>query len=147
MTLYCRRGSACYGKHTDTLNITPRDVNVFSVTFDSDLKVNIHRNVDTYATKVVGIVGTGSGSWDGTQQNIFRKQVCTDANGLTILRVGSGIHLMRRNIMWAELYFGDYETLTLFYNAFLALRYYGPNPPPIQESEMWPDGEDLLFSG
>jgi len=107
----------------------------------------MHRNIDTGAAKVVCTVGPNGGSWDNGRQNGYRKQVCTDANGLTIHRVGSGIHLMRSNLMWAVLYFGDYETLTLFYNAFLALRYYGPDPPPTLESDMWLDGEDLLFSG
>lgn len=137
----------------ENLNLAPEDDNVFLVTFDNDLVLRMYRNTITGAAKVVCTVGpaggsnASNGSWDNGRSHGFRKQVCTEANGLSILRVGSGIHLMRRNILWAQLYFGDFETMTLFYNAFLALRYHGPNPPPPTTNELWLDGEVLLFSG
>lgn len=108
--------------------------------------LRMFRNEHTEAAKVVCTVGGGGGSWNNGRRNGYRFQTFIDASFLTISRVGSGIHLMRRGIMWARLYFADYETLTLFYHAFLALRYQAPNAPVPKESEYWLDGERLMFS-
>lgn len=141
-----RQGSQCYGMPMETLNMAPEEHEIFRVEFDNDLMLRMFRNEHTEAAKVVCTVGGGGGSWNNGRRNGYRFQTFIDASFLTISRVGSGIHLMRRGIMWARLYFADYETLTLFYHAFLALRYQAPNAPVPKESEYWLDGERLMFS-
>ncbi|KAF8541034.1 hypothetical protein BDD12DRAFT_830974 [Trichophaea hybrida] len=84
--------------------------------------------------------------WSSGRRNGYRYQTAINASKLDIARVGPGIHLMRRNLVWACLYFADFETLTLFYHAFLALRYSAPSAPIPKESEYWLDGESLMFS-
>lgn len=114
---------------------------------DNDLTLRLFRNERTEAAKVVCTVGGNGSSWNnGRRNSAFRYKSALDATLLTIKRDGSAIHLMRRNILWAVLYFVDYEMLTLFYHIFLALRYNAPNAPLQQESELWLDGEELIFS-
>jgi len=105
------------------------------------------RNDITQGAKVVCTVGGGGGSWNNGRRNGgYRFQTYIDAHLLTIKREGPGILLCRRNIVWACLYFADFETMTLFYHAFLALRYHSPNAPLPAESEYWLHGEKLMFS-
>ncbi|KAI5788402.1 hypothetical protein EDC01DRAFT_717829 [Geopyxis carbonaria] len=141
-----RHGSRCFGMPMETLNMAPEEVEIFRVEFDNDLMLRMFRSEINQAAKVVCTVGGGGGSWNNGRRNGYRFQTFVDASLLTISRVGSGIHLMRSNHTWAQLYFADYETLTLFYHAFLALRYQAPDPPGSQESEYWLDGERLMFS-
>lgn len=131
---------------------------------DNDLTLRMFRNETTAESKVVCTVGGGGGSWSNGRRNGYRFQTFIDASLLTISRVGSAIHLKRRNISWAELYFADYESkfapyylyrnttlmpyvaTVLFYHAFLALRYYGPNSRAPEPTEHWLNDEELKFS-
>lgn len=114
--------------------------------FDSDLMLRMFRNDATEEAKVVVTIGGNGGSWSSGGRNGYRFQTCIDASLLNVSRIGPGIHLMRRNLVWACLYFADFETLTLFYHAFLALRFRAPSAPVAKESEYWLDGESLMFS-
>jgi len=108
--------------------------------------LRMFRNEATEEAKVVCTKGGSGGSWSSGRRNGYRFQTATNASKLDIARVGPGIHLIRRNLVWACLYFADFETLTLFYHAFLALRYSAPSAPIPKESEYWLDGESLMFS-
>lgn len=139
-------GSKCTGMPMETLNLAPEEHEIFRVELDNDLTLRMFRNETTAESKVVCTVGGGGGSWSNGRRNGYRFQTFIDASLLTISRVGSAIHLKRRNISWAELYFADYETTVLFYHAFLALRYYGPNSRAPEPTEHWLNDEELKFS-
>jgi hypothetical protein len=114
--------------------------------FDNDLMLRMFRNDTTEEAKVVVTIGGNGGSWSSGGRNGYRFQTSINASYLNVSRIGPGIHLMRRNLTWACLYFADFETLTLFYHAFLALRFRAPSAPIAKESEYWLDGESLIFS-
>jgi len=140
------RDSVCYGPHLENLNLAPEEHEIFSVGFDNDLTLRMFRNESTGDAKVVCTKGGLGGSYSSGRKNGYRFQTVMNAAGLNVARVGPGIHLMRRNLTWACLYFADFETMTLFYHAFLALRYNSPNAPRTKESEYWLNGESLVFS-
>lgn len=108
--------------------------------------LRMFRNSSTEEAKVVCTRGGNGGSWSSGRRNGYRFQTSINASKLSIVRDGPGIRLMRLNLVWACLYFADFETLTLFYHAFLALRYHAPSAPVPKESEYWLDGESLVFS-
>ena len=114
--------------------------------FDNDLMLRMFRNATTKEAKVLCTIGGAGGSWASGRRSGYRFQTATNAAGLSIERDGAGIRLVRRNLVWAQLYFADFETLTLFYHAFLALRHSTPKAPMPKESEYWLDGESLVFS-
>lgn len=141
------RQSQCHGAHMENLTMAPDEHEIFRVEFDNDIMLRMFRNEGTEEAKVVCTKGgNGGGSWSSGRRNGYRFQTCINASYLTISRVGPGIQLIRRNLVWASLYFADFETLTLFYHAFLALRYNAPSAPVPKESEYWLDGESLMFS-
>jgi len=141
-----RNCSQCFGMPMDSLNMLPEEQEIFHVEFDHDFILRMFRNNETGEAKVVCTAGGGGGSWNNGRRNSYRFQTFIDACYLTISREGSGIKLKRRNITWASLYFADYETMVLFYHAFLALRSNSPNAPAPKETEYWLDGEELKFS-
>ena len=108
--------------------------------------LRMFRDEATEEAKVVCTRGGSGGSWSSGRRNGYRFQTALHACKLNVARVGPGIQLIRRNLLWAELYFSDFETLTLFYHAFLALRHNAPSAPITKETEYWLDGESLMFS-
>jgi len=88
----------------------------------------------------------GHGSWNNGRREGYREQYVLDAKQLTIQREGAAIFLIRGRCLWARLYFCDYETMTLFFHTFLALRFHSPDAPEPEETEMWLQGEQLMFS-
>jgi hypothetical protein len=138
--------SQCYGLQMDTLSMAAEEAEIFRVEFDGDLMLRMFRNEATEEAKVVCTKGGNGASWSSGRRNGYTFQTAINASKLDIARVGPGIHLVRGNLVWAALYFADFETMTLFYHAFLALRACTPGAPPTRESEFWLDGESLMFS-
>lgn len=108
--------------------------------------LRMFRNDASEEAKVVCTKGGNGASWSSGRRNGYSFQTAINASKLDISRDGPGVKLMRRNLVWAVLYFADFETLTLFYHAFLSLRYNAPSAPVPKETEYWLDGESLMFS-
>lgn len=141
-------GSQCFGMPMDTLNMAREEIEIIKVEFDNDLTLRLYRDETTEAAKVVCTVGQPySGGWVNDRRGHTKFQTFIDASLLTVSRAGSSLHLKRRGILWACLYFADIENMVLFYHTFLALRSNGPKAPTPKKSEYWLDGEELLFSG
>ncbi|KAA8905047.1 hypothetical protein FN846DRAFT_11491 [Sphaerosporella brunnea] len=138
--------SQCYGLPMDTLSMAAEEHEIFRVEFDGDLMLRMFRNEVTEEAKVVSTRGGNGASWASGRRNGYLFQTVINASKLDIARVGPGVQLTRRNLVWASLYFADFETMTLFYHAFLALRSQSPSAPIPRESEYWLDGESLMFS-
>lgn len=129
----------------DTLNMAREEIEIIKVEFDNELTLRLFRDEATEAAKVVCTVGHQH--WLSDRRAYNRFQTFIDASFLTVSRAGSSLHLKRRGILWACLYFADIENMVLFYHTFLALRFNGPKAPVPKKSEYWLDGEELLFSG
>lgn len=130
----------------DNLSMATEEQEIFRVSFENDLMLRMFRNEITEEAKVVCTRGGHGTSWSSGRRNGYTFQTAINASKLHIQREGSMIRLMRKNLVWAVLYFADLETLTLFYHAFLALRYRAPSAPAPKKSEYWLDGETLEFS-
>ncbi|KAH8146506.1 uncharacterized protein LAJ45_09452 [Morchella importuna] len=143
-------GSQCFGMPMDSLSMAREEIEIIKVEFDNDLTLRLYRDESSDAAKVVCTIGpqfgVGSGDYFNQRSAPNKFQTFIDASLLTVSRAGSSLHLKRRGIMWACLYFTDIENMVLFYHTFLALRFNGPNAPSPKKSEYWLDGEELLFS-
>lgn len=138
--------SECYGAQMENLSMAPEEHEIFRVKFDNGLMLRMFRNDASEEAKVVCTKGGDGASWSSGRRNGYTFQTAVNASKLDISRDGPGVKLMRRNLVWAILYFADFETLTLFYHAFLALRFNAPSAPVPKETEYWLDGESLVFS-
>jgi len=80
--------------------------------FDNDLTLRLYRDETTEAAKVVCTVGQPySGGWVNDRRGHAKFQTFIDASLLTVSRAGSSLHLKRRGILWACLYFADIESM------------------------------------
>ncbi|KAI5800964.1 hypothetical protein FPQ18DRAFT_252597 [Pyronema domesticum] len=138
--------SICNGEHMANLALAPEEKEIFRMRFDNDLTFRMFHNSLTQNANVVITLGGGEGSWS-SRRSLHRFQTCISATKLNIVRNGPGIHFYRRQILWATLYFEDFETMTLFFHAFLALRMGAPGTQRLMEYESWMDGEELAFAG
>lgn len=77
--------------------------------FDNELTLRLFRDEATEAAKVVCTVGHQHWLSDRRAHNRF--QTFIDASYLTVSRAGSSLHLKRRGILWACLYFADIESM------------------------------------
>lgn len=143
-------GSQCFGMAMDSLNMAREEIEIIKVEFDNDLTLRLYRDESTDASKVVCTIGpqfgVSTGGYFDQRAAPNKFQTFIEARLLTVSRAGSSLHLKRRGIMWACLYFTDIENMVLFYHTFLALRFNGPSAPSPKKSEYWLDGEELLFS-
>jgi hypothetical protein len=80
--------------------------------FDNDLTLRLFRDETTEAAKVVCTVGHQfGGGWLSDRRGHNKFQTFMDASHLTVSRAGSSLHLKRRGILWACLYFADIESM------------------------------------
>jgi hypothetical protein len=115
---------------------------------DSALRICLVQNQKTKRAKVV--CTRGGEMWNGSRKATPDFQTVIEANRLAISREGSGIHLMKGAVLWARLYFGTYENMTLFKHAFLALRSQGPEAVYTSPSESFQEDvtqERVHFAG
>lgn len=122
---------------------------IFNSELDNGLRIRLVQNQKTKAAKVVCTQG-GDNAWGSSRKGVYDFQTVIEASRLKISRVGSGIHLKQGSVLWARLYFGTYESMTLFKHAFLALRSQGPNPVYTSPTESFKEdvtGERVHFSG
>lgn len=80
--------------------------------FDNDLTLRLYRDEVTEAAKVVCTIGPqyGAGGYIDRRAPPNKFQTFIDASFLTVSRAGSSLHLKRRGILWACLYFADIES-------------------------------------
>lgn len=78
--------------------------------FDNDLIVELYRNSETEAARVVCTVDY-VGSWINDSRGGARYQSSMKASFLSVRRHGSTLLLTRRKNIWARLYFSDFESM------------------------------------